>query len=191
MVLFASRCCCHQHSLRITEPWRNVTSSVSPIQRMTPKSPSRAAFVLLAMNCDHSISTIFSNRCCTSAPLSLHANSKSIDPHPSNALLRYTTRRLPSTFTSYHDRKLKEGRTSSSSPMTVLLSLCPTNVQPMPESVSWLADISPVNAPLGLSNTFCAATSMPLRRCSRARRRYRAGGAITTSAVASQWIGSE
>ena len=48
-------------------------------------------------------------------------------------------------------------------------------------SLSWSTEISPVKAPLGLSKTFCAATSSPGLRCSRARRRYRAGGAMTTS----------
>jgi len=50
-------------------------------------------------------------------------------------------------------------------------SLWPRRVQVMLESLSWETEISPVKAPLGLSKTFWAATSMPLRACSRVRRR--------------------
>lgn len=42
-----------------------------------------------------------------------------------------------------------------------------------------------MKAPLGLSKTFCAATSMLGARCSRVRRRYSDGGAMTTSVLGS------
>lgn len=62
-------------------------------------------------------------------------------------------------------------RTWSSSWRITLRSEWPRMVQVMPLSFSCWTEISPVKAPFGLSKTFCAATSMPLRRCSRVRRR--------------------
>lgn len=75
----------------------------------------------------------------------------------------------------------KRKLTESSSLKITLRSLCPANVQEMPLSFNCSALISPVNAPLDLLKTFWAATSIPLRRCSRARSRNMLGGAMTTS----------
>lgn len=74
--------------------------------------------------------------------------------------------------------------TSSSSPKITLLSLCPVKTHPMPLSFNCSALISPVKAPFGLSKTFCDATSMLLRRCSRASSRKSPGGAMITSTEA-------
>lgn len=74
---------------------------------------------------------------------------------------------------------------SSSSRRMVRRSECPNNVQVMLLSFNWATEISPVNAPLGLSKTFWAATSMAGARCSRVSRRYKLGGATTTSVLGS------
>ena len=166
MVRFASRCC-ESFSLLSSKGRRSLagtsaphTSSVSPTHRMTLSPLSNAAFVLLATNCPE-----FTNQ---------QSSRTRIDSRSSSRWLPFISSLRPLSDTS---RPL----TLSSSPRMTLRSLCPTNTHPMPLSRICSALVSPVNAPFGLSKTFCAATSMPSRRCSRARRRYRAGGAMTTS----------
>lgn len=90
----------------------------------------------------------------------------------------YTTAPLP--HSSLHVGKTL---TLSSSPKITLRSLCPTRLHAISLSFNCSVLISPVNAPFGLSNTFCAATSISFFKCSRASRRYREGGAMTTSIV--------
>ena len=78
----------------------------------------------------------------------------------------------------------------SLSPRTTRRSEWPVKDHPILASASCSALISPVKAPLGLSKTFCAQTSISGFRCSRTRRRKSPGGAITTSVPGSRgaWL---
>ena len=133
---------------------------------MTPKPPSRAAFVLLAMNYIQARSG--QHHCFFSHSIFFSGNQfpqciSDSRPSPTPRLARW------------------DSLTSSFSPRTTLRSLCPASAHPILLSLNCSALISPVKAPLGLSKTFWLQTSISFFRCSRTRSRKRPGGAMTTS----------
>ena len=143
-----------------------LTSRVSPQHRITPRPPSSAAFVLLAMNYTQ-----------PSRSASVPNFLTSIELSQSSPMLHH---HLQTLF--FPPISVKEPLTVSSSFRITLLSLCPHSAHVILLSLNCSALISPVKAPLGLSNTFCEQTSISGFRCSRTRRRKRAGGERTTSA---------
>ena len=144
----------------LTMNQRRSTSKVSPMQRITLNPPDSAAVVLFATN--------YGRPLVSSVPkISLNFFSDHLvyfNLPPTHAYPLYPVGNSSA-------RILEHELTLSSSPRMTLRSLCPTSTQPMPLSFICSALISPVNAPLGLSKTFCAATSISLRRCSRASKR--------------------
>lgn len=145
-----------------------LTSSVSPQHSMTPKPPSSAAFVLLAMNYIRATSS---------------QHHSFLRFHSSASPVLYL---LHPIFSFFQPKRNIGSLTSSFSPRITLRSLCPHNVQPILLSLNCSALISPVKAPLPLSNTFWLQTSISLLRCSRTRSRKRPGGAMTTSVLGSR-----